>query len=89
MVVPGDLPERVVGVGKREKPLVVRLGRLDEAPVVAEGLDVGFPDLANLVLRNRADLEAIGETVIGEVLDGRPYHLGRVRDRLVPCYPGE
>ncbi len=70
-------------VREREEPLVVGLGLLDEAPVVAEGLDVRLPDLAQLVLGDRADLETFRERMIGEVVDGGPNHLGCVRDRLV------
>ena len=83
LVVPGDLPERRVGVREREEPLVVRLGRLDISPVVAERLDLGLPDRAQILVAYRADLEAVGERMVGEIVDRGPHHLGGVGDRLV------
>ena len=64
--------------GSRQNLSVVGVGVLHETPVVAEGLDVGLPDLAQLVVGDRADRETFGELVIGEVVDGGPHHLGRV-----------
>jgi hypothetical protein len=51
--------------------------------MVPERLEVGLPDLAHLVLRDRADLETLGEPMVREVLHGRSNHLGGVRDRFV------
>ena len=82
-VVPGDLPERRVRVGKREEPLVVRLGLLDESPVVAERLHVGLPDRADVLVTYGPDLETVRECMVGEIVDGRAHHLGGVRDRFV------
>jgi hypothetical protein len=76
-------------VREREEPLVVRLGRRDVTPVVPESLLVGLPDLAKLVVGHRSDLDAVRERMDREIVDGRPHHLGVVRDRLETCAADE
>ena len=63
-------------VREREELRVGGLGRLDRTPVIAEGLDIGLPDRAQLIVPHRPDLDAVRKRVIGEALDGGPHHLG-------------
>ena len=69
--------------GIREEALVVGLGVLDEAPVIAERLDVRLPDGPDVLLADGPDLEPVRKRVVGEIVDRRPHHVGGVRDRLV------
>ncbi len=82
--VPADPPERRVGLDRvGQVAVVVLVRRLAEAPVVAERLDPGIPDLPQMLGLNLPDLDTRRERRVGEIVEVRADHRVAEPDRLV------
>ena len=81
VAVPGDAPQRRVGLRVLEARPEVAVVRLAMAPVVAEGLVVGVEDRPVLVRGDRPQLEPDGQRMVRERAGDGPPHLEPEPDR--------